>query len=186
MSTLEQNKNYWQCQLSGMLFRGGGKLHTQHRLSSASCFLNKGWPQALSSPSTGSHAQVSYKWNPVHTYYHVSSYLAGSFWGRHPARSGFVAPVCVQTLPKGCEQTWASTNPVWGFIPHFAADCPELVSNMWHGLIWQCPMYKHTLNLELQCQSKAGARFTANQEMAVITLLRSWSTPCSGASCLQV
>lgn len=43
-----KTKNYWRCQLSGMLFRGGGKLHTQHQLSSASSFLIKGWPQALS------------------------------------------------------------------------------------------------------------------------------------------
>lgn len=42
-----KTKNYWRCQLSGMLFRGGGKLHTQHQLSSASSFLIKGWPQAL-------------------------------------------------------------------------------------------------------------------------------------------
>lgn len=136
-----KTKNYWRCQLSGMLFRGGGKLHTQHQLSSASSFLIKGWPQALSSSSTGSHTQISYKVNPVHTYYNVSSFLVGGVSGWHPRRGGFVALVCADSA-KGL-RTRASTSPVWGLIPLFAANCLELVSDVRHGLIWRCPLHKH-------------------------------------------
>lgn len=131
-----KTKNYWWCQLPGMLFRGGGKLHMQHRLSSASSFLNKGWPQAISLSSTGSHAQI-YKLKALHTYF-----LAGGFLSRSPTWGGFVASARADSA-KGQRKDPSIYSPAWGFNPFFVADCLELASDMRHGLIWQCSVYEH-------------------------------------------
>lgn len=150
-----KTKNYWWCQFSGMLFRGGGKLHMQHQLSSASSFLNKGWPHAISPSSTGSHAEISYKLNTLHAYCNVSNFLAGGFLSRSPVWGGFVASACADCA-KGLWKDLSIYSPAWGFNPFFVADRLELASDMRHGLIWQCSVYGHLWSSRTKLKLKRG------------------------------
>lgn len=109
----------------------------------------------------------------MHTYYNVSSFSAGSFSGRHPARRGFADPVCVDSA-KGMRTDQSIYKPCLRFYPPHRCRLPgaRVGHETWDDLAVS-PVQTSPLDLELQDQTEAGAGFSANQEMAVITLVLS-------------